>query len=347
VGNRAPPVIDRVDALALADYGPPPHGWFDAVLYVLRVRQRRSALAGALAGRRKQLAEAEEACHAELARTIDSVRSKAGPAHPIGALLEPLQTYDETLAGRQGALAETSRRLSDEVSALDARVASLEAERAKAQALAGEAQAALDVRAEEHARTDAKVKRIDIELRAAHEAARIAAGPGAKYAPPEHARKIADLDADRSARVADLAPLVQAYDEAHAIVQERRAAVRALKTQISALGDEKHKLLQAGSRQIDVRSQGTLEAERARLAAYAEVAREVILRHPGDVPVELRTSVAAAEERLRGLAVEVETHALALRVADPSAMRRGLIVLGLAALFVVLLLAMVIRTAAQ
>src|SRR5581483_8927194 len=117
----------------------------------------------------------------------------------------------------------------------DAQAAALEARRVELQAAVNQAGAELGRRQEEHARVEAKVRRTEIERRAAHDAARAAAGPDAKFAPPEHARRIAEIEAELAARTGEAKPLEAARRAAEEALAAHEAPLRRVTGEIAAI----------------------------------------------------------------------------------------------------------------
>lgn len=339
--------VDAVEVLALADYGSAPSGWIDAAPYAFRVFQRRRALKEQLAVQRRLHLEAERASEQTLARLAETVKSRVGPEHRAHGLLAGLGSVDEVAQTRDGALRSASQQYSADVARIDAQLGQHEAEREKLEAAVAEAQAEANRRHELRARGDAKMKRVEIELRAALEAARVAAGPNAKFAPPEHAARIKDLKSERDVRAGELRPLVAASDEAVESVRKRESAARDGRRAVSSLREERRKIEQAATRQLEIRSAGVEEAERERLKSYASVARELLLTCADDIPAEDRAAVDDAERLLGERALSVEKHLRALGAADVEGERRGWIVIAVAASLLLLLLAMTVRTAAH
>src|SRR5262249_12382293 len=144
----------------------------------------------------------------------------------------------------------------------------------------------------------AKAKRTEIELRAAHDAARAAAGPNARYAPPEHAQRIAELEAERAQRAAELAAVAQAADRANAAARTARDAQREAHRRVEAVREERARLDRTREHQVGVGVEGVRAAGDARRAAYAMVGRELLERFSKSIPPVVSDSARAASKRL-------------------------------------------------
>lgn len=335
-GSGRPP-LDPVDVAVFADYGPAPDAWFGTPLYALKVLQRQRALGRDLALCRKRVVAIEDALAERLALAAEALRARIDAAHPAVALFAQLGKYDELTHSRAIALGETSRKYAEQLAEIDERTAAEEEARGKLARLVQDAELDLGRLSAERARAEAKLKHLDIALRGAHDAARIAAGPDAKFAPPEHAQRIASLDAQKAAHSAEVAPTLAAWTAAAELVRQRQSDEREARKKVDALRNERKRIEQTAGRELDVRSEGTREAERDRFSAYAAVARDVLSARPDDFTETERSEIAAAEKRLLDCERDLELHVRAVGAADVSAVRRGMAFLFAAAVAVLLL----------
>jgi chromosome segregation ATPase len=331
--------MDPIDVLALADFGSSPRGWVDAPFYTIRVRMRIRELRRELARQRGLLVAAERGREHVLASFVEAL--KAGSSETSRALRERLLAVDQRAAERGAALETASQMYSTDVAQIDARIGELEAQRLTQETAATEAEADLAQRAENRARAEARSKRVQIELRAAHDAARVAAGPDAKFAPPEHAKRIRDLDMEADVRATELRPLQQAFEDATEVTRARQAELRETRKQIAKLREDRRGLEKTASRQLDIRTAGAGEAERERLAAYAEAGRE-LLRAPGVVPVADANAANDAQRIVDERALSIEKYSRALTAYDAQGVRRGDVVLAVALVLTLALFAMVV-----
>jgi hypothetical protein len=338
------PVVDAIEILALADYGPAPSGWVDAIPYAVRVVLRERALRRDLERHRAALVGSERARDQALVRMVEATR-EAGGAH-ADTLAARLSAVDALAKDRDDARRAASREYAGEVARIDAQVAELERTRETQDAHGTAAEEELGRRREAHARAAAKVKRVEIALRAAHDAARLAAGPDAKHAPPEHAAKIRDLEAERELRATELRPFQQALDEATAASRAREAELRETQKAIARLRDERRAIERSAARQLELRSAGADEAERARETAYAEAGRELLRLSPEAAPTEQRAAAEQAQRLVDDRALTLEKHARAVTAFDAQGKKRGLVVLGVAGALFVLLVALAARVVA-
>ena len=128
-------VCKIVDVLALADFGPAPRSLLESPAYAWRVYFRKKELAAERDRHRRLLQQAEEEWRADLARVVEALKRSLVDGHPVRALLQPLNQFEELADGRGVALAQTSARFDADVAGIDARLATLGAERTKAEEL--------------------------------------------------------------------------------------------------------------------------------------------------------------------------------------------------------------------
>jgi hypothetical protein len=339
---RPPILIDPIDVVAFANYGPAPRVWFEAPLYAIRVMQRQRELQKDLVRARKLHVDAEDALVERMARTAEALRGRIDAAHPAMALFGQLGRYDELTHTRSVALHETSRQYAEQLAQVDERISAEEEARSKLARLVQDAELELGRLSAERARADAKSKRLEIELRSAHDAARIAAGPDAKFAPPEHAHRIAALEAEKASRAAEMVPIMAAWTEAAELVRRRQGDEREARKKVSALRDERKRIEQTAEHQLEVRSEGARQAERERFSAYAEVTRAVLVNRPDDLTEAERAAIDAAEKRATDCERDTELHVRALGAADHGGLRQGVAFILGAFILVLLLVATVI-----
>jgi hypothetical protein len=350
---EAPIHVDPVEAQALADYGRAPEGLLGAAPYAARVLSRRRVLKPELARRAQALAEAERVRDQALAAVVERLKAKIAaahpsePLHPAAALLEKLRSFDDLAQSRGASLQAASAQYAQEAAKIDAQIAEKETERARVEGTLSEAQVEESRCREIRTRGEAKVKRVDIEMRAANEAARSAAGPNATSIPPEHAARLQALQTERDARASELVSLVSAHEHALSLVSAREAAQRDLQRSIAGLRTERRRFEQSSTRQLEIRSAGVEEAERQRLASYAEVALELFARFPRDVSADDRARVEAAKQVARDRETAVELYRRAIDSADPDVVKKGIALLAGSAGLVVLIVVLVVAKLAS
>lgn len=334
------PEVDPREVIALAGFGPAPRSLLAAAQYALRVRGRLAALTEQLERQRQLLADAERGQELQLSRMAEGV--KASTTDAGAALRERLAEHDSRAAEREAELKKASSTYAADVGTIDEKIQRLETARAEQEAAANEARAEAERRAEERQRAEARSKRVEIELRAAHEVARAAAGPDAKHAPPENARIIRDLEAERDVRARELAVAKKASDEAAEAARGRDGKLRATRAQIAKLREDRGKLEKEASRQLEERSAGAGEAERARVEAHAKAARALLAASPEVFAADERSAAAEAQRLVDDRALSIDKLVRALSAYDVAGVRRGNAVLIAAAAAVLLLIVLAV-----
>lgn len=331
---------------AFAAYGPVPTSILGAPAYAIRAMQRRKELEAKLPETRASLADVVAARGEEYVKMVDRIRVGVAPEDALGRLVGPLAQYDQVTQQHEQALKQANAQLAGQLEEADGRIEQLKQDRVGLEAKAAEADAALQRCADQKSRAEAALKRVEIALRAAHEAARLAAGENAKFAPPEHAKKIKQLEAEKQAKAAELAPIVRTWQETSNYAKAEADAVERATRTIDKTRKERRALEQAGQRQLAVQSQGTMKAMEDRRAAYTEIGRRLLAEHAMAATPEDRDAVDRAEAEVRDKETELAVHVQALTAADAGAVRRGQVLLGLAAFAALVVLVLLIRAVA-
>lgn len=158
-----PAAIDRFEALATADYGPPPENVFLTPLYAWRVLQRKGQLRRSLALKREEAARATQRAEDAVIAFAERVRPLAEKAG--SRAMEAVRAAEDVMRSRDGSLAGEMDAHRAELARIDERLAVVESELAQARAEEKAIEAELAQVVEAKKRADAKVKRADIEIR--------------------------------------------------------------------------------------------------------------------------------------------------------------------------------------
>lgn len=331
--------LDPMELALVADYGAAPHSAHLTPAYAYRVFTRQRELKAQLVSfcAARDRAELErEALLAELARAVRPI-AEAMPA--FRRLFTPLFALEEVASQRGQALSSVNAELSAKSAAFDTELQQIAQQLAVQQALE---QAALRAHAERDQlaqRARAKLKRVQIEIRAVTHVAEQKVGPqGGQIPEPEASQLVAlrqRVDATQPEVTRSKAELEQAQgtlDQARDTLNALRQAERATARKKQALGDSFQKELQ-------VRSVGLSETETQRRAALAEVGR-ALLASGGAVPISPAwlERVRAVSERADGLIFKCETLRRALDAYDHARVLQGVRLAGTALGLLVLLL---------
>jgi hypothetical protein len=156
---------EELEARTVADFGPPPRAWYETPLYAYRVLRRQAELKKLLAGRREDALRAEAMAEDALVAMGERARANAGKDPKYATLLGQLKAAEDLVRSRDQALARDQDAQAERIRAIDARVGQLEVEVSKAQAQARNTGDELTAAQTALQRAEAKLKRIEIELR--------------------------------------------------------------------------------------------------------------------------------------------------------------------------------------
>ncbi|MEJ7728334.1 MAG: hypothetical protein WKG00_03885 [Polyangiaceae bacterium] len=283
-GAGTEPGTGDAEVLALAGYGEPPTSLIGAPAYAWRVFQRRKRVQDKLGVARRTRDHAKTESDQLLAAAMEALRAGAAPTHPLTSLFETLRGYDAVQEAAHDASAEIARQQAAQRQSLHGELDQLQGAKASADAELAAAEAELAEAEQARARIEARLKRGDIELRAAHDAARLAAGEGAQFAPPEHAVRIQVLEAERVQRSAELAEATRLHAEVEVRARERRAVARGLRRQAGEKKKVTEQQDRAARESMRVGERGVESARSRRLVAYAEAGRGAALPPAGARP---------------------------------------------------------------
>lgn len=317
--------LDPFEVRALADFGAPPSNPLLSPLYAWRVVRRRGELGRALALRKEEAQSA--ARHAEDALVSFAERMRPAAEQAQSRALDGVRAAEELLRSRDGGMATEMDAHRAELARIDARLGVVEAELSAAQAdekrIADELARANEVKD----RNVAKMKRADIEIRNATQAAASDAMRAQLQARTAEKEAIAAELARQAPALAEIEARLAASRRKLADVQQRTSTVRAERANVET----------QFQRRVGTRSQGVDEANRQVRAALADFAR----RSLRDAPPELMPAVQELEqsdEAARRADHAVRVHEAALASADQKQLVQGAIVAAGALLLVLLLL---------
>jgi hypothetical protein len=180
-------------------------------------------------------------------------------------------------------------------------------------------------------------------VHAAHEDAREAAGKDARFAPPEHAKKIAALEREHERVRAQKQAADDAVDRARAELRERERALREVADRIFGIHRRRQATEELARRQQSSGYDALRRAQDKRLEAYQRALARLGDEHAGLLGPEARLRV---DELERGLAVadaDLERHRLAVDAYDADGLKRGVAVLAVAAVALLLVLVTIAR----
>lgn len=329
--------IDSAEVALVADYGAAPRSALAAPLYAYRIYARRAPLKRALAEHAAALDAAEAERDTVLARLASELRPTLEASDVFRRVLEPVRELERVAGDRSAALSQADAGYREQMARFDAEIAPLESALSAARATGIERAAQADTSDNQLRRAEAKLKRVQIEIRGVLDVARQAVGPSGGDLPPAQAAQLGELQA----RLAAIEPEVGEVRAAHAGVlvalAKAQSEQRAIESQLGQLARQKASASGAVAKQLSARAAGVSEAEQQRRDAMAEVARAVLAaRGSISVPEAALVALREHDRRVDERAVRLETHLRALDSYDHERARQG-VILALSALGLVVL----------
>ncbi len=341
-GPRAPTAgasagpLDPYEVRALADYGPPPASPWQAGPYVVRVVLRRRELRALCAAAQAARQAADGAVLDAQAQLVEQLRDVLERDRDAAGWMVSLRALEDRMAVRGQALAGASAELAGRVQAIDAEVAAADASAEGDQATAEKLEAVLTTATGQLERVEARLRRTDIELRAAL----AAAAAGAAGGPPASSPQVVALEAERLARLADRDAARSEVLAARKPLDEHERAVASRRRAVDQLEKKRKAVEGSFARELSVRREGVAAAQRERRDALVEIAERAVQLRTLTIPPELLAAIDAARVAARAASHELDKHQQAIGAYDVEGFRRGAVVLGVAAAVVVVVLAL-------
>ena len=321
IAARAPASLDAPPdaAQAIAGWGPAPQSLFGTPAYAWRVFVGRRALQKRVFGLTRALDVAELERDRKLGAVAESVRTALEGDERFARMLEPILVLERAAQERQRALASANAEYGAELAKLDARLAPAREEVLQRRASERTLESELAAASESAARAEAKHKRALIELRNADEATRRAAGLA-----PEAPERVQALLARAAELQAEQSAAFSARDAARA---RRDAAARAsaeAERAVDKIEAERRALEARLGKKLDARAHDAERAERDRLAALAQIGRELLERRSAtSLDPSLAAAADSAENEVLRKAAEHELHLRAFDSCDEARVRQG------------------------
>lgn len=316
--------VDDGQVALLAAYGPLPSTLFESLRYAFKVMRRKRELRRLYARVGEEGEQKKRQLQVELVTLLDGARA----AHPDHEGLEvacrPIADASRAIADRAAELELTKQQYWAHVAKLDAELD----ERAKdSEKLLGErrtAQVLLEDANATRARVRGDLARIERDHAAASEAAAKAAGD-AEFAPPDHARRIADLDAKKSAAAAEVEKAEGGVAHAEAAVGALDRQLRDVDRRVADVHARRRALDQQADAARDAGTRNIQTAEQQRLDTYEAALRRAVELYPEVLAGEPMKAFEAIDAQLLESAREVEKHRRAIDAYDKEGAQKGLI----------------------
>jgi len=312
------PAVDPFEAQALSDYGSPPTEIWRAPQYAYRVLKRRGELVRLLA--QKRVLGETTARRAEDGFVSFGERARESLERSGGRGLEQVLAAEQVLRGRDGALAGAMDGHKAELAEVDARLGAAEGELVRAKQEESRLMALYEAADEDRKRADAKLKRLDIEIRNS------GADPNARAT-------------ERSSLAADLAAKDAKLADAQIKLTVGQQATKSAQAKVGTLRTERQSVEQRFARQVGTRSAGVEEARGQVRAALVALGRAMMTDAATPELDTARAEVARLDDEARAAAKQVALHEAALGAYDVGKVALGLgLVVATFVLLVVLVL---------
>jgi hypothetical protein len=169
VHERHPSVapVESFEAKMLGNFGDPPQHFWQAPKYAWRVRQRLAELRDALKERRQQAERASKAIDQSLVALGQRARGTAERNPQYGRTLDLLRIHEQTLRQKDSALMGEMDTHNRKLAQIDQKIAELQSVATQMQAEERRIADELAMAQATVQRAEAKLKRLDIDLRSA------------------------------------------------------------------------------------------------------------------------------------------------------------------------------------
>jgi hypothetical protein len=157
--------VETFEAKVLGNFGDPPTEFWKTPLYAWRVRQRLKELKHELVERGKSTERATQAAEQALVSLGQRARSTAEKNVQYGRTLDGLRLHEQTLRQRDGALMAEMDGHNKKLAMIDSKIADLQQALGVAQNEERRIDDELQMAQATVQRAEAKLKRLDIELR--------------------------------------------------------------------------------------------------------------------------------------------------------------------------------------
>jgi hypothetical protein len=308
----AKPPVDPYEARVLADYGPKPDGFWNAPMYAYRVMTRRSALQRDLATKKTEAERALKRYEDALVALGERARGTA----PTNAI-ERVKQAEDLLRSRDGALAQSMDAHKGVLAEIDARLGAAEAELARARQDEAKAQAVREGAEQDFQRADAKVKRLEIEIR----------------------NGAANKSAERDALALDAQQKGAVRVDADKKLAEHKRVAAVAQAKADSVSNERAQQEAKFSRASGTRNAGVDDAQRHLRAALVELGRTVLSDPSAAAELaHAKEEITRLDTQAQKSTSDVALHESAIGSFDAPQVFLGMILVGVALLLVVVLI---------
>jgi hypothetical protein len=283
-------------------------------------------------------AQAErEATLAELARELRPTLEKTPEFRRFVA---PLLELSRRAAERGHALNAINAQHGAELGQFDAALAQVTGQLQVEERLERDAQSRYDDREANAKRADAKVKRVQIEMRAVTHVAEQKLGPQGGQVPDSEAAQLASLRQRAEALAPELEQARAELEQARHVLAQAHGRRDALRQNEQQIARQKQALAGAYRQELSARTQGFRETEIEERSALAELARAVLAaRGTVEISEAWLERVRTVADRADKLIVRAEMQRRAIVAYDVPRARQGVRLAGTAVGLMLLLFA--------
>jgi hypothetical protein len=278
-----PPEFDPEELFEKAKFGPVPANVLGAVSYALKVRTRSAELHAEATSIQPNVAKARDEVIEELSRLGERARVAGYKGNKeVESLLAAVAAADRSAESAEGAKSVEQRRHAQKMEEIDARIESvrerMEEPRLKESQLAGE----LGAKEGERRQLEMRIKRLEIEIRAAEEVIARSQTPGAQQPGSDSAAldaasdKLPSLQSELQQLRAKNSHLDDPIAELRARVAKVREELNGLKSERAAATkarDEEQALHEANNRGASSQSAQAQEELKVNLAEIGRAVR--------------------------------------------------------------------------
>ena len=326
--GRAPEVaklvFDPREIEILADYGEAPDNAAGTFAYAYRVFTRQRELKHQLVSIAAECERAQNERAATLAELARALRPALEQIPEFRRSLAPILEIEQRAAARGRALNSINAQLGAHHSELDAELAHVASQIETEQHAESDARRQYDERESNAQRADAKLKRVQIEMRAVTQVAEQKLGPAGGSMPAAEAAQIAELERRAQAMQPEVQALRSALEQAKLEFYQARARVEALRQTQRQIGRKKQALGGAYEKELSLRAEGVSEVEIEQRTALVELACAA-LGAPSAVaiPEDWLERVRRVSERADALLARAEMFRRAITAYDARRARQG------------------------
>ena len=326
--------IPEYEVAALAGYGAPPFEWVTSVSYAFRVLRRRYELQQLLARVRIESEAGRRGVQGRMVALLEAVHARHPTDEALAVVVRPVHDMLSQLSAQTASLANAAERHRADVAALEADLAVRNLEKEQLVPERRTARVFVEDGMSKLGNAKAELARLSRDVTAAHTEATRAAGQS-EFAPPEHARRIADLEAQQARSAA-------AVTEAERTLGERRVQLGGVEQRIaqaeratSDVHGRRKALDQRATAERKQAEQAIRSADFQRLDACEGALRRIVSTYGDRLSAAESTRFGDIESEHKRFEREVKRHELAVRAFSSDALARGLgLVLGAVALLV-------------